>query len=295
MVCLKRNSRFNILNVKQLVFTGCFAVLFACVDLKSADPTEQELAKVGVYTLFLSDVLADIQLTPEKDSAAQVKLYINNWVKNHVVLQKAETELYSEEKKFSKQLEEYRNSLMRYAYEQKYVRDNLDTVVGEKEIAAFYNQNARNFELKEDVVRVRYVLLNKNKIKFKAKLKSLLTSNTVKAKKEFITFCAKNKLDCYWNDSTWVFFDEFRNIVPLKSYNNEDFLRSTKYYECNDSLKLDLMYFTNFKIKDSASPIDFEREKIKRIILNQRKLKLIEEMEIKVYDEALKEGDVEVY
>ncbi|MFZ9956575.1 MAG: hypothetical protein ACO3E1_10695, partial [Flavobacteriales bacterium] len=70
---------------------------------------------------------------------------------------------------------------------------------------------------------------------------------------------------------------------------------SSKYYEGADSVKYSLVTFTDFKIKDGASPLEFEREKIKRIILNQRKIKLMEEMEKSVYDEAVKDGEVEEY
>lgn len=295
MHCSKRNRNSFLKLAKQLVYASCFAVFMACSPFNAQDPSEHELAKVGVYTLYLSDVLDAIQLSAEKDSAAMVKLYVNNWVKSHVVLQKAETELYAEEKKFSKQLEEYRNSLIRYAYEQKYIAEHLDTVVTDKEIRSFYNANQNNFELKEDVIRVRYVFVDKKKANLKSILKILLTSTKATAQKDFLVFCNKNKLQGYWEDSTWVFFDEFLSLVPLETYNKEDFLRKTKYYEAADSVKLSLVAFTDFKIKEGASPLEFEREKIKRIILNQRKIKLIEEMEKAVYEEAVKEGDVEEY
>jgi hypothetical protein len=295
MHCSKRNKNKIFTKVKQLVLASCFAVFIACSPFSAKDASEQELAKVGVYTLYLSDVLDAIQLTAEKDSAAMVKLYVNNWVKSHVVLQKAETELYAEEKKFSKQLEEYRNSLIRYAYEQKYIAEHLDTVVSDKDIKIFYDANHNNFELKEDVVRVRYALIDKKKLSLKSKIKMLLTSNKNTAQKDFLLFCKNNKVQGYWDDSTWVYFDELLNLIPVQTYNKEDFLRNTKYYEAKDSVKYSLVNFTDFKIKDGSSPLEFEREKIKRIILNQRKIKLIEEMEKVVYDEAVQDGEVEEY
>ena len=92
-----------------------------------------------------------------------------------------------------------------------------------------------------------------------------------------------------------MFFDDFLNIVPIETYNKEEFLRSSKYFETKDSVKYSLVTFTDFKIKDGSSPIEFEREKIKRIILNQRKIKLVQEMEKLVYEEAVNDGEVEEY
>ncbi|MCX6182461.1 MAG: hypothetical protein NT150_11080 [Bacteroidetes bacterium] len=283
------------LKTKQLAVAGCFVFFIGCVDSFTPDaPEDTELARVGTYSLTLAEALSAIQVTADRDSAAQVKLYVNNWVKSHVVLQKAETELYPDEKKFSKQLEEYRNSLIRYTYEQKYVNENLDTNVSDKEIAAFYNENHKNFELKENIVRVRYLYLPKKKANLKSKAKQILTSNSKNSKTDFLRFMQKNKLEGYWNDSSWVFFADVLNLVPIETYNTEDFLRSNRYYETIDSAKYSLIAFKEFKIKDSSSPLEFEKEKIRRIILNQRKRKLIEEMEMKIYDEALKEGDVKI-
>ncbi|MFM7022175.1 MAG: hypothetical protein ACKOXB_04295 [Flavobacteriales bacterium] len=279
--------------MKQLAVAGCFVFFTGCVFFGPEAPEDVELARVGTYSLTLAEVLDVIQFTSE-DSAAQVKLYVNNWVKNHVVLQKAETELYPDEKKYSKQLEEYRNSLIRYTYEQKYISEYLDTNVSAREIAEFYKNNQKNFELKEDIVRVRYLFLKKKDERLKNKAKAILTSNAKTAKTDFLRFTMKNKLEGYWDDSTWIFFADVLNLVPIETYNAEDFLRSNRYYETIDSVKYSLISFREFKIKDSSSPLEFEKEKIRRMILNQRKRKLIENMEQRIYEEAMKDGDVKI-
>ena len=57
------------------------------------------------------------------------------------VLHKAESNLDDDQKSVEKQLEEYRNSLITYAYETELIKQKLDTVVSEDEIAAFYKNN----------------------------------------------------------------------------------------------------------------------------------------------------------
>ena len=57
-------------------------------------------------------------------------------------------------------------------------------------------------------------------------------------------------------------------------------------------------YYVNikeFKIKESISPLSFEKENIKKIVLNKRKLTLIEEMQNNLFKEALKKNDFEIY
>jgi len=69
------------------------------------------------------------------------------------LLHKAEENLLPRRRTWSGQLDEYRESLITYAYEQALVRQKLDTNISEKEIARYYTENMKNFELKDDLVR----------------------------------------------------------------------------------------------------------------------------------------------
>ena len=57
-------------------------------------------------------------------------------------------------------------------------------------------------------------------------------------------------------------------------------------------------YFVNikgFKIRNSLSPLGFEKENIKNIILNKRKLQLINKMIEDVYNDAANTNKIEIY
>jgi hypothetical protein len=49
------------------------------------------------------------------------------------------------------------------------------------------------------------------------------------------------------------------------------------------------------KYKDSLSPLAFEKDNIKNLIINQRKLTLINQMEKSVFEEAQRNNELEVY
>ncbi len=101
---------------------------------------------------------------------------------------------------------------------------------------------------------------------------------------------------------------------------NEDNLQSIKsdefgnvYYAGNfyDSLDLDpgpgiqkmygnyntlyLVILRDSKFRDSLSPLAFEKDNIKNLIINQRKLALINQMEKEVFKEAQKNNELEIY
>ena len=66
------------------------------------------------------------------------------------------------QKDFQKQLEDYRKTLIIYSYEKELIRQKLDTNVAQEEIKAFYEENKQNFNLRDDILKVRYLKVAKN-------------------------------------------------------------------------------------------------------------------------------------
>ncbi|HOS48778.1 MAG TPA: hypothetical protein PLG57_09090, partial [Bacteroidia bacterium] len=82
---------------------------------------------------------------------------------------------------------------------------------------------------------------------------------------------------------------------PIETYDKEQFLKNNRYIEIPDS---NAVYFVNikgFKIKESQSPLSFEKENIRNLIINKRKLDLINEMQKAAYENALKDNEVEIW
>jgi hypothetical protein len=48
-------------------------------------------------------------------------------------------------------------------------------------------------------------------------------------------------------------------------------------------------------IKNSISPLSFEKENIKKILLNKRKMDLVEKMKLNTFEQAQGHNDVELY
>lgn len=61
---------------------------------------------------------------------------------------------------FIRQIEQYRNSLIIYAYESELVKQKLDTVVSQAEIESYYK--SQNFHLRENIVLASYVIISKD-------------------------------------------------------------------------------------------------------------------------------------
>ena len=111
------------------------ALLPSCKAFQSFIHDGEVVAKLGDHKLYLSELESVIPngISPE-DSASLANLYINSWATGMAFQDIAEQKLSKEEKDVSKELDAYRQSLLRYRFEQRYVAERLDTVVSQKEI-----------------------------------------------------------------------------------------------------------------------------------------------------------------
>ncbi len=257
--------------------------------------SERVLARVYDDYLYVSDVKGVVTPgTPSKDSISITRGFIENWIRQRLILQQAEKNLTSSQLDFSKQLENYKNSLTIYEYENALVRQNLDTLITDEETQNYYDANQQNFLLKDNIVQIQYVKLPL-KSTWSKQIKKLLSSDNQDDKNKLADLCEKQAADYFLDNQNWLLFSDLLKQIPIKSYNQEDFLKNHRELEYQDSLFLYLVRFNDFKIKESVSPLSFEKQRIHDIILNKRKIDLINRMQDDIYTSSQKKNVFEIY
>lgn len=285
------------LDLKKIFsFLLIITIATSCSLFKKNDKEGKDaIARAYEYYLYPEDIQGLVPHGASKtDSISIIKNYIENWFRAKSVLHKAESNLDNEKKDVEKKLEEYRNSLITYAYETELIKQKLDTIVGDEELADFYKNNQDNFELKDNIIKVIYLRLSKNAPKLN-KAREWYQSTIPKDRKLLVDYCHQYALNYFLDDNTWLLFDDLLKEIPIKTYDKEQFLQNNRVIEIEDSNTVYLVNIKGFMIKNSISPLSFERNNIRTMINNQRKLLLIEQMEKQAYEEAKKGNDVEVY
>lgn len=280
---------------KLLLLTGCLFLLGTSCKKKSAETPGSERVIARVYDRYLyADALRNLVPpgTSKNDSLNIIRSFVDNWIKQQSVLKRAEDNLDEERKDVEKQLEEYRNSLITYIYESELVKQKLDTSISEQEIEKYYNDHPNNFQLKNNILRVLYFKLPKTAPKMD-KVKKWYRSEDEKDRKQLEEYCYQFASDYYFNDEEWIMFDEILKKVPIRTYDQEQFLRNNRFIEIPDSNTVFFVNIKGFKIKESQSPLSFERDNIRNLIINKRKLDLINAMEKDAYDDAIKQKEIE--
>jgi hypothetical protein len=257
--------------------------------------TERPLAKVHEEYLYESDLKGVIPHgTSAKDSVTITKSFIDNWVRQRLIIDQAKRNLTSEQLDFARQMEDYKNSLTVYEYENALVRQKLDTLVTDEEIENYYDANQQNFLLKDNIVQIQYVKLPVKSPAIK-QFRNLLSSDKPEDRIRLADQCEKAASDFFLDDQNWLLFNDVLKQIPIKTYNQEDYLKNHRMVEYQDSLSVYLVRIKDFKIKESISPLSFEKDRIKDIILNKRKIDLINKMHQDVYDRAQQHNEFEIY
>jgi len=275
-------------------------ILFALILLTSCSgflkkKTERSLARVYDDYLFESDLKGVVpkDITAD-DSIALVKSFVDNWVRQRLILHQAEKNLQNSQADFTKQLENYKNSLIIFEYENQLIRQKLDTVVSEDEISNYYKANINTFLVRDNIVRVQYAKLPL-KSKFIPQTRMLLISDKPDDRNKLADLCEQQSFAYFIDDQKWIYFTDLMSEIPLRPASQEEFLKTNRQVEVSDASFTYLLRIKEYRLTDSNSPLELETKKIHDIILNKRKMELLGKMHEYIYQNAQKQNDFEVF
>ena len=274
-----------------------FLFLFFLLGCSPQESNSGEaLATLGNKKLYLDDVVDQMPQIGEfepGDSAALVHRIIRTWAKNELLVEAAEFNLKTELKQFEDLIVQYRNDLLKHAYIDRYVRENLDTSIGKDEIQDYYESNKENFELKESIIKAKFTAAPVEAQKV-SEAKAWFTRE--KESDEFLewieVFATKQSA---YSDSSWIPLDEFLSEIPLESSNPYSYLTRNVNFTCQDTLMVYFVEVNDLRIAESYSPVEYVEGRIEKMILNKRRLELIEQIESNIISNAIEKGDLRIH
>lgn len=252
---------------------------------------EPVVAKVGERYFTKSELMAAIpnDLNPE-DSAEMAGNLIQNWINRELMFEKAQFNLEGVEEEINQRVDKYKKELFIFAYEKEQVIQKLDTNISNDEIFEFYNENQDMFQLNDYILKIRYVKLKSNS-PGQDKVEQLIQSDSDEDLEELTEYCHKYAVK-YYNDTNWVFFNELLIELPIDVYNKDAFLRSDNVVTFEDDEHIYYLSIRDLQSKNTLSPLNLERARIKSLILNKRKIELLSSIRTRLYKDALAQGKV---
>ncbi len=279
-----------------LLFIGLVLLLLSCERPIYSD-SETVLARVGEQYLYVSDMADNIPVKVNKsDSIQMMNSLIDNWVRQELLLQHANSNLPDSLKNFTNQLRIYENNLIIYEFKKRLVEQKLDANVDQGQIENYYNNHQKDFLLKENIVQFVYIKIpiQSEFVEEAQKLiKNIDDSTTNRAEVEL--FCQQHAISYFLNDEQWVPFNDLLKMVPIEAYHQEIYLKNNKMISFKDHPYWYIVNIRNFRIREDVSPLNFENRKIRNIILNQRKLQLLNNLDESIYQEATSQHQYDIY
>jgi hypothetical protein len=283
-----------LVTIPALFFIGCeFIPKFQKEEVENLSPP---IARVNDSYLYLDDLESLVSSnTSREDSIKITGLYVDGWVKKQLMINKANSVLSFEEAEIERKVLDYKYALIIHQYEKYLIDKQLNKKVSEDEILAYYEEKKDNFILKQNIVKCLFakVPLEAPRIDgFRKHMASYPNQEMEKMKSYAFQFATKS----YLEDTIWINFDEIVQSTPLAGIPNKvQFLRNNRVVESKDEKFVYFLTILDYKISDQVSPLEFIRDDIRNIIINKRKVAIKEELQEKVYKDAVIDKTFEIY
>lgn len=242
-----------------------------------------------LFRLDLKDILPNN--ISKEDSIVLVKGYINDWAIKQLLLKKAETNSsFDDVMEINTLVKDYKESLLINSYKERLIKQQLDTIIHEDEIDAFYVKNRENFKLNVELLKVKYLHFGNNIIN-KKELTNLFQSDHI----EDVEALEKQQLSFKYyqfNDSVWTQLDKVLLKLP---FSKENLLKKTELLQKQDSIGLYLVAIKDVLVRNDTAPLSYIKPTIKQMILHKRKIELIRDIEKIIVKDATKNNNFKVY
>ena len=272
-----------------------FTLLVSSCQLKDVS-SDKIVARVNNQYLYGSEVSDHIRTNiSSADSTSMAKNYINAWVKEQLLLEKAVFNLNpSQQTSLENLIRQYRNDIFIKTYQEEWLKSRMDTLVTPQEIEAYYKENKQNFKLHQDLVRGRYVqlpLANFNKASVSRALRRFNDSD-----RNYLDSISLQFNSAYLNDSVWFRPQAFFNRINRSSPQEYDrYLKSKRFFEIEDSIDLYLVFVEELRRRNEIAPLSHITPTLKHILLNKRKLETMRQFENDILEEAIKNKTLQIY
>lgn len=282
------------LHFKYIISFALIFAIFACTEKNKSEG--KKIAQLGEKVLYLSDIQMIIpDKIKEKDSIDFVERYIEGWLRKQLLYQEAAKSAKIDEADLQRRLEEYKYALLTHEFEKQYVAKNFSDKVSDEEIKNFYEKNSQEFELRQNIVKALFIKLDA-KSKEKENFIKLLASEKSEDKEELLQLCNEKAASYYLQDTTWIDFDELVRLTPFEGVPNKiSFLKNNKFSQMQEGDFLYLLQIKEYKISEQISPLEFVKERIRSMILNQRKATLIKKLEDELYKKAQNNKEFQIF
>jgi len=267
-------------------------ILTACSLFRDND---EPVAKVGKRILTLKELSANVpNYLDATDSTLWADDYIKKWIQRELLFLKAEENLSAEMKDVSKELEEYRNSIIVFRYKNELMKQKMDTIVKDTDIQKYFNEHRESFILNRNIVKAIYIKVSVE-VSSPENIKDLCNSDNPEKKAKLNEYCMSYaKAYDRFNDQ-WVAADLVLKNTPVEISDQSQFIQKNHFVESSDMNYYYIVCIRDYRLEGQVSPIEYVQNDIKNLILSKQKTEFLKQIEKDIYKKGIESNKVKLY
>lgn len=274
-----------------------FIALAASCNRVQNEPERLAVAQAGNRILYFDQIPATLVVDgmSETDSISTMQSYIRRWARKELMALRAEENLTAEYKdEVNRQLNEMRNNLLIYQYQQQMIIQKMDTTVTDSEMENYYVSNLSTFSLTANLVKALFIKLPATTPDVE-KVRKLYKSSVPEEIRALEDYCYQFALRYDDYDDAWIPFTQLLMEVPLESENQEEWLTRNSAVELKDDKFVYFIAIREYRLRNSIAPFEYIRGQVKTIILNNRRNDFLQKLEDGIFNEAVRSNTLKVF
>ena len=278
---MKRKIVFVILSL--LVISGC--------KQESGETGKGVIVTVGGESLTRQVLETYIPTGISKqDSLIVAENFIQFWIQEVLMLEIA-TKNVADKKEINRLVENYRQALVIYRYQEQLVQEKLSKTISEKDIKQYYNENKENFKLDGPLVKGMLLKIPSDAPKIND-VRIWYKSTKPKDIESLDKYIVQNAVSYDDFLDHWVDLQSINDKLPARELGKNV---TQRHIELQDSSFYYFITLQDHLAAGDYEPIEHAEPFIKEILINQKKTDFLKSIETDLYNKALKEGKIKFH
>jgi len=285
---------YQIMRYSVSIIAVFFLLTIVACNKRFTAKDNDTLVKIGNKILTRNTVEENIPAGLSKeDSILAAEHYIHSWVSNILIYNIALRNLNDKEN-IDRLVEDYRQSLLIYQYEEQLVNEKLSNDIDEQSLSDYYNQNKDNLKLERPLIKGLFLKVPVTAPQL-TEIRTWYKSANSDSRENLEKYCLNNAATFNYFVDKWTDFNDVINNFPKDKVGKDDLQIQKKTVEKQDDNFFYFLNITDFLQQGDNTPYEYAKPAIREILINQRKLDFLKKTEEDVYQRAVDRGEVQFY
>jgi len=265
-------------------------IISACVQ-QTETMGKDVVVSIGNQTLTKEELDSFIPKgLSEQDSLIFAENFIQLWIQDKLMYDIASKNVAGK-KEIERLVENYRQSLIIYRYQEQLVQEKLSKTISQKDIEQYYDEYKENFKLDNPLIKGMFLKIPSNAPGIE-NVRNWYKSTKTKDIESLDKYIVKNAVSYDDFLDHWVDLETVKNKLPAGKLGENI---QQKYIELKDSSFYYFINIQDYLLPGDIEPIEHAEPYIKEILINQKKADFIRNVESDLYNKALNSGKIKFH